>query len=842
MKKTFFRSTISLVVSLAIFSCSTPVNTPLDKGEKNVSKQEIGTLKVNLSQILKNNSFSTKRYDFNDSLNFRTRLAIFDATSNTVEVEKFIKRSDNLSEYSLSVKAGNKFVLLENLDEKDVVLSRLLSTVSIGGGSTTTLKMNYGTIPTAKVLKKLIETNTNISTAIDLAKLQTLINSITGYDPLTNTYGGINPSYVDIDSIVAAIVNNFNTNTQPLVPIYTRGNFDTEIKGKLRIRVGVNRTTVAANAAIGATTIKLTSFTNISGNQSLLINNQVITINTMDSVNNTVTFTPALNAAINNGSNVSLLLTGASLLINDLTAKNVSSTSDPTTIIENVSQGTHLLRVSSSDLGKNIYIEQNVTIDKNSLDQTITVLPTAIVPQSVVLEQIENNDNLIVPQNGGITFTLLEGQSANLKVKVVMTDKTYNQNYTVTSSDTNIVSAGGSSISGIKVGSASVKIAATDDLTKFITLNVNVIARNLNNNTGSLPTIDTFTPTSSSTGTTLIINGNSFENSNNNLNTVTFNSLNGTKVNATPFEVTKTQIKVKIPVGAETGRISVTTPVGTIVSTNYLIINSLVNTNTSGMIYIKGDEFYMGLSGTIDDNFYPRHKVLLNDFYIDKTEVTNLQFKDFVNANGYIASAVTDAYWSAEGLAWRNANNVTKPAYWDDSRFNQDDQPVVGVTWYEAEAYANFKGKRLPTEAEWEFAARGKDERYYPWGGDAPSGSSKKANGFFGDFGKDDGFQYTSKVESFDKDESAFGLKDMSGNAAEWVSDWYDARYYSNAEASNPKGPSAGGTKSLRGGSWYNHPFYKNDATKIQDSLKTYTRFYSATTNRSSYIGFRTAK
>ncbi|MFN8673224.1 MAG: SUMF1/EgtB/PvdO family nonheme iron enzyme [Candidatus Sericytochromatia bacterium] len=837
MKKKFFKTTLSLVIALSMFSCNSEVSKINTIEKDTFSQKEKGILKINLKEIFNSKSFSIKKYDFNDSLVFKTRIAVYDAGSNTPEVEKIIKKSEGLSEYSLSVSTGNKFIILENLDEKDVVLSRLMSTITITGGSTTTLKMNYGTIPAAKVLKRLIETNVNIAKAIDLSKLQELMNSLTGYDALTNTYGGVNPSYVDVEAVVAAITNNFTNNIQPLVPLYTRGKFDTEVKGKLKIRVAVSRTTVATQTLAGGTSIKLNSIDNISSGQSLLINNQIIKINTIDGTNKTITFTPALTANANVGNNVDLLLTGARLTINDLTATNVSSTSDPTTIIENVSQGTSLLRATASDLGKNIYIEQNVTIASNNLEQIITLMPTAIVPQSVVLEQIENNDNLLIPQNG-VTFTLLEGQSANLKAKVIMTDKTYNQNYTVTSGDTNIASSSGNSISGIKAGTTSIKIAATDDLTKFITINVKVVASNPNNNTGSLPTISDFSPNSTSTGTVLIINGYNFDEASNNVNTVTFNGINGTTVTTNPYEVTKTQLKVIVPNNATTGRISVTTPVGTVISTNYLIVSSPAN--TTGMVYIKGDEFYMGMNSSDTDDFHPRHKILLSDFYIDKTEVTNLQFKDFIIAGGYTAAG--DAFWSAEGLSWRNSNNITKPSYWDDTRFNQDEQPVVGISYYEAEAYANFKNRRLPTEAEWEFAARGKDERYFPWGGDSPSGGNKKANGYFGDFGKEDGFQYTAKVGSFNSDESAYGLKDMSGNAAEWTKDWYDARYYTNSETSNPKGPSIGGTKVIRGGSWYNHPFYKNDYNKLLDSLKTYTRFYSSPTNRSNYIGFRTAK
>ena len=90
--------------------------------------------------------------------------------------------------------------------------------------------------------------------------------------------------------------------------------------------------------------------------------------------------------------------------------------------------------------------------------------------------------------------------------------------------------------------------------------------------------------------------------------------------------------------------------------------------------------------------------------------------------------------------------------------------------------------------------------------------------------------------------DSPFGLVDMSGNAYEWVNDWYGSKYYANSPINNPQGSGIGGTKVLRGGSWFNHPYFSNDSSKITNSMTTYYRLFSSPTNRSNYLGFRTAK
>lgn len=208
-----------------------------------------------------------------------------------------------------------------------------------------------------------------------------------------------------------------------------------------------------------------------------------------------------------------------------------------------------------------------------------------------------------------------------------------------------------------------------------------------------------------------------------------------------------------------------------------------------GMAYVPAGEFIMGSSDE-DIEMYlqmfvtrrpsryanekPRHTVYLDAFYIDKYEVTNAQYEEFMTATGH-----------------------SSPPYWKDELFNQPEQPVMSVTWEDAKAYADWVGKRLPTEAEWEKAARGTDGRYWTWGSEW---DASKLNG--NDVGTVEGFVYTSPVGSFPQGVSPYGVHDMAGNVWEWCEDWYDESYYSYGPKINPKGPASGDNHVLRGGDW----------------------------------------
>jgi formylglycine-generating enzyme required for sulfatase activity len=183
----------------------------------------------------------------------------------------------------------------------------------------------------------------------------------------------------------------------------------------------------------------------------------------------------------------------------------------------------------------------------------------------------------------------------------------------------------------------------------------------------------------------------------------------------------------------------------------------------------------------------PAHEVCLSQAYwIDKYEVTNAAFAAFVEAGGYS----TPEYWSADGLRWlerRSAGNLPLPCENDD----MPEHPRACITWYEAQAYAAWRGGALPTEAQWEFAARGAESLIYPWGNewDASLANVVDSTG-------------TMAVGSFPEGASWVGAEDMSGNVMEWVNDWLGTHYYDESERDDPQGPETGRAKVEKGGWW----------------------------------------
>lgn len=227
----------------------------------------------------------------------------------------------------------------------------------------------------------------------------------------------------------------------------------------------------------------------------------------------------------------------------------------------------------------------------------------------------------------------------------------------------------------------------------------------------------------------------------------------------------------------------------------------------------------------------PRHTVYIDAFYMDTHEVTNKQYKKFVQATGH-KEPEGYGFYKVEG------NRATykrgfKP--WADLNYNRNDQPVVCVTWEDAKAYAEWAGKRLPTEAEWEKAARGGlIGKKFPWGDADPDGTKcnfadKNTNFPWSDKNVNDKYQYAAPVGKYPP--NGYGLYDMEGNVTEWCMDWYNEVYYTISPKQNPTGPSSGKDRVLRGGSWYcNAPY---------GFRVSYRTFYSDPTRTIFDVGFR---
>jgi sulfatase modifying factor 1 len=203
------------------------------------------------------------------------------------------------------------------------------------------------------------------------------------------------------------------------------------------------------------------------------------------------------------------------------------------------------------------------------------------------------------------------------------------------------------------------------------------------------------------------------------------------------------------------------------------------------MVFIPAGEFIMGKNTTNPTDWQPEHKVSIDAFWMDQYEVTNKEYYDFCKATG-----------------------TALPEFWNQEIFKCGlefpDNPVVGVNYFDADKYSKWSGKRLPTEAEWEYASRGGQAgKSFPWGDQI---DSTKVN-----YGKK--YKSTLKVGSFPP--NGYGLYDISGNVWEWTSDNYGDDYYTITQAQNPKGPATGRFKVIRGGSWHSgamcvQTYYRN--------------------------------
>lgn len=248
-------------------------------------------------------------------------------------------------------------------------------------------------------------------------------------------------------------------------------------------------------------------------------------------------------------------------------------------------------------------------------------------------------------------------------------------------------------------------------------------------------------------------------------------------------------------------------------------------------------------------NEFPQREVYLRAYLIDKYPVTNAQYKKFIEFGGYTQKS----FWSDTGWQFISQANPLDSSDLDNVLQGEQDCPVVNISWYEAEAFAKWAGKRLPTEAEWEKAARGTDGRFYPWGNvfDKTKLNCAELK-----------IERPTPVTRYPQGQSVYGCFDMAGNVWEWTADWYDSHYYEHASNKDPQGPaiaeknpyfgrpeevgisiyelkpsatsgSLSACKVLRGGSW-------NGSGIVH--IRCANRDYDEPTYKNDTIGFRCAK
>ena len=225
--------------------------------------------------------------------------------------------------------------------------------------------------------------------------------------------------------------------------------------------------------------------------------------------------------------------------------------------------------------------------------------------------------------------------------------------------------------------------------------------------------------------------------------------------------------------------------------------------NRSGMVYVPAGPFWMGADNRGADET-PRRRVDVDAFHIDRYEVTQADYDLCVK----VGVCQANKRFPGEG---------------------GPNQPVVGVSWVDAETYCRWSNKRLPTEAEWEKAARGEDGRLYPWGDSLSCTMSNYGNGHNNECPNNPG--HSAPVGSYAEDVSPWGLYDMGGNVWEHVSDFYDSSYFKRAPRRNPGGPANGRHHVVKGGSWYTTSHNIASSARISRSQ-----------SRNQYDGFRCAK
>jgi formylglycine-generating enzyme required for sulfatase activity len=271
----------------------------------------------------------------------------------------------------------------------------------------------------------------------------------------------------------------------------------------------------------------------------------------------------------------------------------------------------------------------------------------------------------------------------------------------------------------------------------------------------------------------------------------------------------------------------------------------------AGGSFRMGDESRWAYPG---DGEGPVHEVVLAPFEIDRYTVTNTRFAEFADATGHITDAeryewsfvfaghlpddfpptrsVVSAPWWRQvyGADWRHP---------DGPQSNLDDRmdhPVVHVSWNDAQAYCAWSGTRLPTEAEWEYAARGGASTPFPWGDELEPGGEHRMNVFQGNFPAHDtgadGYRSTAPVHAFAP--NAFGLFNVTGNVWEWCADWFDVEYYARAERESPRGPATGDRRVLRGGSYLCHESYCR-------RYRVSARYSNEPDSSTGNVGFRVA-
>jgi len=791
MNKKSYRFLSSLItvlfISTSVAGCQNqPSTTNLDIKPNVSSNIKYGTISVKILPFVKNSQFNIKALgglDFTDPSITDVKMEV-----QGLNMSKFEKTFDwkpsesNINTLTLSVPAGkNRIVSLSALDEDGNVVAKLMGIVDVIADYSNQLNINYGTTPVARVMESILNSNRKeIVDIVDGKKLKKLVDNITGFvvnPDGSTTYTDVNPNNVDINAIVQYVLFNAGE----IDPNNTIG-LDTEIVGKLEVTIKDE----VGNPITSGITLKIDDISN---------------------------HTKATNSTKTN--------MDADPGIWKLTAKAFINSGGSVVIPMNRDEERNIILNG----GDRLYAEKIITVKDNEIQK----IELSLIPLEVdeVLLYDDNNEKVTY-------IELFSDEHRDFDAKVIFEDGSSVKDEVVwksTNESVFIVNSKGL-MSSINTGGGTLEITPITnikniDKNKKYTFSVNIKKSDF------LPIINEFAPTSGTKDTIVTIYGKNFDDIIPENNIVRFNGIEADVISATTEA-----IKVKVPEGSTFGYISVETSKGKILSKTRFAGTTIF----TDMVNVPSGNFTMGSavgpSGPTSES--PQIQVFVNSYSMDKYEVTNKEYRKFIEADGYTISD----YWTYAGWSWKESNAIKEPLFWNDARYNQDNQPVVGVSWYEAYAYASWKGKRLPTEAEWERAARSTDARIYPWGNTAPieynldgTVNIARANGYFGVDGGKDGFKFVSSFGAFESGKSPEGIYDLSGNVSEWVADWYKFDYYGEdldvSPRENPTGPISGQFKVTRGGSW------TYGADKLTSS---YRDLYFRPESRNFDIGFRCVK
>jgi serine/threonine-protein kinase len=270
-------------------------------------------------------------------------------------------------------------------------------------------------------------------------------------------------------------------------------------------------------------------------------------------------------------------------------------------------------------------------------------------------------------------------------------------------------------------------------------------------------------------------------------------------VEANPTNTARPQLTVIPTIKPATSLTTISTP---IITSDCNKIGQTLTSPIDGMtlVCVPASNFLMGstdVDGDADYDEKPQHAVYLDAYWVDQTEVTNAMFAKFVKETGYRTTAEKEGTgYAYTGNEWGLVNGADwlHPSGPDSDLTGKDQHPVVQVSWEDAVAYCHWAGRQLPTEAQWEKAARGTDGRLFPWGNQSPSANLLNFDWHMGD---------TTRVGQYSSGASPYGVLDMAGNVWEWTADWYGDDYYSSQTTwRNPTGLTGGNDRVVRGGSW----------------------------------------